>query len=190
MDLVIKIQQINDYYDFRRAKRDHRNPSTGAFEAYERSGVVKLNYCIETGDKDACVHIQDKTGYLKISQEIEEPYYDIPDGYSDYLTVSAYIDIDTPANNFLVFSDENDNDAGVPFISIDGNLVSFGNIKGGATYDINTGKLTEIHNDTVTVTDPTTSRDVQGNIRAIGYINGDFFTVPMIIVPDVFPIWL
>ena len=190
MNLDSKIQEINDYYDFRRAKRDHRNPSTGAFQAYERSGVVKLNYCIETGDRDSCVHIPDKTGYLKISQEVDDNNGDLPVGFTDYVTVSANIDVDTHSNSQLFITDENENEIAIAFDSESDGILVF---KQGTTvfgYSLAEGKVVGMNNNIYAFPDPVLSRNVNGDLLAFGLDGGTNTTNTFKMIDNFFPIWV
>ena len=186
MNLDSKIQEINDYYDFRRAKRDHRNPSTGAFQAYERSGVVKLNYCIETGDKDACVHIADKTGYLKISQEIDDNGGNSNGIFNNNISVLTNIDTKELENNTFELKDLYGTTLHSFFSSISVDIANFVIDDNEFSFDYVQNKVTQIENGDGIIINPTIKRDIAGNLTATGTINGIFTPNPIILITKIF----
>ena len=181
------IQEINDYYERRRVKRDGRNPSTGSFAPYGRSGVVKLKYCIEAGNRDACVSIADKSGYLKISQEVEENNggnpaqlvpnvdYEIVINHNDYSDSDFYVvDYYNQSKNFL-FEDKT------------GNIVRFSSGTNSVYVDSDTGLLVSATNGADFIGKVVFTRNIAGDLIASGQLQTDGSQFSFTFEQNVFP---
>lgn len=166
------IQEINDYYERRRVKRDGRNPSTGSFAPYGRSGVVKLAYCIETGTRDACVTIPDRTNYLKISQEVDEDNgggtaqlvpnvdYEIVINHNDYTDSDFYVvDYYNQSKNFQ-FEDKT------------GDIVRFSSGANSVNVNSDTGLLVSATNGADFIENVVFTRNIAGDLIASGLLEG------------------
>lgn len=181
------IQEINDYYEYRRVKRDGRNPSTGSFAPYARSGVVKLKYCIETGTRDACVTIADKTDYLKIVQEIDENNgggtaglvpnvdYEVVLNESDYSDSDFYVvDYYNQSKNFQ-FEDKT------------GSLITFSSGSNSVLVSTITENLVKATNGVDFIENVVFTRNISGDLIASGTIVGAGTPFSFTFDTDVFP---
>lgn len=186
MNIDAIIQQINDYYEYRRVKRDGRQPSTGAFAPYERSGVVKLRYCIETGDKDACVTIDDKTEYLKISQEVDDNGGNPPAGFIDYIEMSTFLDGGDNSNSKLYLSDEYSETMEFPFLQETNGKLIFEADSLALIYNAGTDTVESINSSLGSVDNPIFSRNEAGDLLAIGIYAGNVITVPRVVKYNLF----
>lgn len=171
MDLDNMIQQINDYYEYRRVKRDGRQPSTGRFEPYQRSGVVKLRYCIETGVKDACVTIGDKTDYLKISQVVGEPVNSELVPPESVVDITININEEVYADSEMYLTDFFDESIDLVFQDKSGANITFTSGSTNFVADTRTGLLTSVNNGVYSLTNVSIKRNRAGSLICVGYNN-------------------
>lgn len=190
MNIDAIIQQINDYYEYRRVKRDGRQPSTGAFAPYERSGVVKLRYCIETGDKDACVSIDDKTDYLKISQEVDDNGGNPPAGFIDYISVSTYLDGGNNSTSKFYLTDEYEEQIVASYsLENNGNLLFIAD-NVAYMYSVSTDTVIGVNSPNGIINNPIFSRNEEGDLLAIGTYAGNELTIPRLVQNSIFKAYI
>ena len=149
--------------------------------------VHPLKYCIEAGNRDACVSIADKSGYLKISQEVEENNggnpaqlvpnvdYEIVINHNDYSDSDFYVvDYYNQSKNFL-FEDKT------------GNIVRFSSGTNSVYVDSDTGLLVSATNGADFIGKVVFTRNIAGDLIASGQLQTDGSQFSFTFDTNVFP---
>lgn len=105
----------------KRAKRDGRNPATGAFSTNSHTGVVDLTVDIPQVKGVKNVAIADKTGYTKKANSADL----LRQNFIDKVSFEFTHDIETPANSTYILTDAYEQSISAEFEAQSGGNIAF-----------------------------------------------------------------
>lgn len=105
----------------KRAKRDGRNPATGAFQANTTNGRVDLTMDVAMVKGTINVSLPDKTGIRK--KPLNADF--ISNNFKDRVKIITHLDLSTIENSTFDLTDEYGNTVNIPQISDDADRVYF-----------------------------------------------------------------
>ena len=105
----------------KRAKRDGRNPATGAFSAGSHTGAVDLTVDIPMVRGANNVNLPDSTNYRKEDNNPDN----VGISFKDKVTVAFSLDVNTPSNSTANCTDEYENVVPLVYVEKFGNVFNF-----------------------------------------------------------------
>lgn len=121
----------------KRAKRDGRNPATGAFSAGSHTGSVDLTVDIPSVKGSRNVNISDKTGYTK---NINSPDYLVND-FDDRIDYNVNYVSENHSESTITISDKYGNEIVLDYVLEIGDILLFSDTVIGAAFKISEPKL-------------------------------------------------